>query len=249
MQNIQDDKYWYLSGEAKRGAIASDVKTKLRDLQKETDKKFEDLQLELELESLFIAKVNETSRNMSIKPGTKVAYKKRKVELSKKTLAVGACVIYIAGGLTMPRFVEMAQNISTAVERNIVVAEEVQEFSVEHVVPNTHYSFAADPETKEKVTVHWHDNVDIVMNAKQKHEDPVVAFYMIYASLDEHCRKEDIGSILNIFNRLYGTNYADVKDFMQKNNFTSAKEWKSYVGNALMEKEETLDGSSNFGRQ
>lgn len=248
MQNIQDDKYWYLSGEAKRSAVAYDVKAQLKDLQKETDRKFQELEIELAMEEFdreYIKKMIEQSHDMSVKPGVKVANKRKKVELSKKALAVGACVIYIVGGVTMPHLMDMAKNVHTSFELNKVIVKEINEFSEEVVVPNTTFDYARNDETNEKETIHWHDSADIVMNAKQQHEDPIVAFYIVYASLDEYCRKNDIGSILDIYNRLYGTHYEGVDDFLIKNGFTSLKEWKAYVGNVLMEKEATLDGSSN----
>lgn len=249
MQNLHEDKYWYLSGEAKRSMVAQDVKTQLKELQKETDKKFQELEIELAMEDFdreYIEKMMEKSRSMSVKPGVKVANKRKTVEISKKALAVGACVIYIAGGITMPHLVDLAKHVKTSYERSAVIAKEINEFSEEVIVPNTTFDYAED---NEKEVIHWHDNVDIVMNAKQQHEDPIVAFYMVYASLDAYCRKNDINSVLAIYNRLYGTNYADVNDFMLKNNFASVKEWKTYVGNTLMEKEETLDGSNNFRGQ
>lgn len=249
MENAQDDKYWYLSGEAKRGAIESDLKAQLRALQEETDKKFNKLHTELvNDDAVFIANVLNESLNKSVKPGVKTKIKKKKVEVSKKAFAVGACAFMIAGGLATVTSINIVKNVSTSIKENQVIREEVGDFRTEYVTLSTHYNYVTNAETLETEPIHWHDYTDIVMNAKQANEDPIIAFYMVYTSLDDYCRSEKINTIIETYNRFYGTDYSSLNDFLLKNHFATQQEWKTYVANTLMEQEAIRNGSNNLGR-
>lgn len=239
MQNQQDDKFWYLSGEAKRRAVEYDLNKQFKELQAETAEKFKDLNSELiQDEAKEVADILEESLRDSVKPNVKVPNKRKKVNCSKKLIAVGACTLFIAAGIVTPKIIEISKI-------NSINYEKVKDFNEEHVVPNTHYNTVLDKENHEMKVVHWHDYMDIFMNAKNSYEDPVVSFYLAYSSLGDYCMNQGI----DIYNRLYGTDYTDVNDFLQKNNFSSTIELKRYVANVFTsDKEASLDGSSNLGR-
>ena len=245
-----EDKYKYLSGEAKRRVVEFDLKKQLRELKEETDRKFNELHSELvDNDAMYIAKLLDESLNGSEKPGVKTRFKKRKVEVSKKALAVGTCIFVIVGGYGTTKAINIAKNVSTKIEQTRVINEEMKEFREDAYLQNTHFKSKVDKETNEFSTIHWHDYTDMIMNTKQANENPIVAFYMIYNSLDDYCRNTQMEQVLGSFNRIYGTNYTNVNDFLLKNGFANKEEWKTYVGNALIEEKETMqNGYSNLGR-
>lgn len=250
MHNQEKDKYWYLSGETKRKMLEYDSIRKLEDLKNETIKKLDELKSTLDEEDIIlIDTLKEETKSKSIKPGVKVPLKKKKITMSKKSLAVGACAMFLAGGLASNQAIGIVKNISTTIEENSIIKPEINKFIATGVNPNTQYNFLTNPDTGENYAVHWHDFYDIVEKAKKTNEDPIVAFYLVYNSLDEYCRVERISSVIDTYNFLYGTDYESVEDFLFKNSFADKKEWKAYVANALvLQKEEGLDGNNSFGR-
>jgi hypothetical protein len=171
----------------------------------------------------------------SVKPGVKVPNNRKKAPSNKKAIAIGACVLLVAGGSLIPKAVEV-------VERNYTINKEVEDFNEKYVEPNTTYSVVTDEKTSDDKVVHWHDYADVFMQAKYTTNDPVVAFYLAYDSMGEACLNQG----LTAFNRLYNTDYQSVSDFLTKNNFADIKEWKIYVANKLAEQKEDTYGSSNI---
>lgn len=239
MEKTQDDKFWYLSGEAKRKIVEYDLNKQFQKLHAETDEKFNNLKGELiRDEATIIVDALKESLGNSVKPNIKVPNKRKKVNCSKKLIAAGACTLFIAAGITTPKIVEISKI-------NSMVNEKVMDFNEEYVVPSTHYNTVLDEVDNGIKVIHWHDYMDIFMNAKNSHEDPVVSFYLAYSSLGDYCMNQGI----DIYNHLYGTDYTDVNDFLQKNNFSSTIDLKKYVANVFeSDKEASLDGSSNLGR-
>lgn len=251
MQNQEKDKYWYLSGEAKRKMVEYDYLRQLEELKKETHRKIDQVEstLDKDYDLTFINLLKEENKAKSIKPGVKVPLKKKKITMSKKALAVGACAMFLAGGIVTHQTIEIVKSISTTIEENNIIKPEINRLIVSGVNPNTQYNHLTEPETGEYYTVHWHDYYDIIEKAKELSQDPIVVFYLVCNSLDEYCRTEKMSSIIDSYNYLYSTDYESVEDFLMKNNFADKKEWKTYVANALAEqKEEGLDGNSSFGR-
>lgn len=250
MNNAAEDKYKYFSGEAKRYAIEIDGNVQLRELREETNRKFDALHSELvDEDAMYIANLLDETLNGSVKPGVKTRFKKKKVEVSKKALAVGACIFMVVGGYGTTKAIDIVKNVSTKMEQQKIIQSEMEDFQETNYKYNIHFNNVTDSETNEVSTVHWHDFNDMLMNAKQASENPNVTLYMLYNSLDEYCRKTQMESVFGSFNRIYGTDYKDLNDFLLKNNFANENEWKTYVANTLLEEKEAMqNGYSNLGR-
>lgn len=179
-------------------------------------------------------------------PQRKVAFKPKRVETNRKNAyAVGAALFLMAAGVSLsPKITTMAENISTKVESNQLINDEVTSFSKNNVVPNTRHSYTYDT-MGNPTSVHSHDYVKTFMAAKNLNEDPIIALYIASEAMGVDC----VNQGMSVFNRLYGTTYKDVTDFLIQNNLANEKEWRTYVANRLIaEKEESLYGD-NYARR
>ena len=122
---MPNNVYWYLSGDAKRRMIERDIKKELKDLKNETNKKLDNLSSELINNNItYIKEISLQTLNNSVKPNVKVPFKTKKVKVSKKALAVGACVFMIAGGVATPTIIRIAKNIPTINKEEHFLSEE-----------------------------------------------------------------------------------------------------------------------------
>jgi hypothetical protein len=173
----------------------------------------------------------------SVKPGVKVSNIRKKVAINKKSLAIGACVLLVSGGVVNAN----AEKIANTIRSDKIVHEAVLNYSENYVSPNTHYNVISNNDTDTDEVVHWHDYSDIFMKAKYTTDDPVVAFYLAYDAMGEDCLNKGISS----FNRLYNTDYESVNDFLIKNNFQDKKDWKINVAKKIQQQKEDGYGNSN----
>ena len=222
------------------------LEEKLEKIKKETNEKLNKLEDELLGEDYLLRDILEKETLMRSIMASKVPYKKKSIQIPKKGYAVGASLVILASSIKVaPHVIDIVQNIKMNIEQNSVINPEINDFKKSYVEPNVKYNY--NPKTEE--TIHWHEPMNIVMQAKNAHEDPIVAFYNVYNSLDKYCKNNDIETYFANFNLIYGTDYKNLQDFLLKNNLIDESEWKTYVANVLIEeKEETLYGSSALGR-
>jgi hypothetical protein len=182
--------------------------------------------------------INIDVQKNSIKPGVKVPNNRKKSILNKKALAIGACVLLVAGGSQVPKAVDV-------VKQNYMVYKEVSYFNEEYAAPNRTFNLVTNDETDESRYVNYYTlegYKNIFLKSKYTIADPIVAFYLAYDSMGESALNQGI----KIFDYYYETDYENVKDFLAKNNFADIKEWKIYVANKLAEQKEEQYGSSNI---
>jgi hypothetical protein len=181
--------------------------------------------------------INIEIKKNSIKPGVKVPNNRRKSLLNKKTLAIGACVLLVAGGSQVPKAVNVAK-------QNYMVNKEVSYFNEEYAAPNRTFKLVTDEETDESKYINYYTldgYKNIFLKAKYTIDDPIVAFYLAYDSMGENALNQGV----KIFDYYYGTDYTSVEDFLVKNNFGDKKEWKLYVVEKLNEQKEEAYGNSS----
>lgn len=243
MQDNIDFDVFSEDWEAKRKQM---MEEKLGRIKKDTYKKLDELENELLGEEYLLRDAIAREALMRSIKNNKVPFNKKRAITSKKAVAIGASLFVIAAGVKVaPHVIQMVENVKVNIEQNHIIDPEINNFRKSSIAPNTTEKY----DSKNDKVVHWHDPLDIVMQAKNMHEDPIVAFYYIYSSLDDHCRNNDIETYLGNFNLIYGTDYTDLEDFLLKNNLTTKQEWKTYVANVLMEeKEEALYENSSLGR-
>jgi hypothetical protein len=179
--------------------------------------------------------ININCRNNSIKPNVKVENKRKKVNKSKKALAVAACCFLVAGGVAAPKVYQVVSN-------NIRIEKQTNEFgdsfSEAFAIPNTHYNIEAINDYEDQVT-HYHDYANIFTYSKNVTSDPIISFYLSYHSIGKNCMNDAIDT----FNRIVGTDYESVDDFFLKNGFANDFELKTYVSNYL--NEVLIDGNDS----
>ncbi len=224
------------------------IDEKFEKLRKEINQKFENEKIAVD-EIIDLSYLEKETYYNSVKPGTIITIKKRKVKPSKKAIAVGVCAFLIAGKIMLPTAEKILKTVGARIELNKIVNEELADFKKTVIAPNTTYSVRHNNETGVIEEIHWHDPNGIIKGAAQADNDPIVAFYLIYNGLDEWCRANDLDLYIEKFNNLYETTYKDFNDFLVSNHFASTKEWENYAENKLKEEKEiSLNGSSNFGR-
>ena len=175
-------------------------------------------------------------------PNSKIAFKPQKVRTqSKKVYAIGAALFVMAAGVSLsPKIQNMVENISTTIEENNLINEEVLNFSKNSVVPNTKHSYTIDAHDT-PVATHSHNYIETFMDAKNLCDDPIVALYLAKEAMGSDC----INKGMSTFNLMYGTDYKNIADFLIKNNLENEANWKRYVGSKLAaEREESLYGES-----
>ncbi len=242
--------YWYLSGETKRQMVERDLMKQLDELKEETFNKLDELESEFISDNIsYINEVSKKTLDSSVGIKDKVRFKRRRVNISKKAFAVGACLFVIAGGVASPTIIRIAKDVVVDFKQERFLNGKLNEFNNVYVKPNTHFKNVLDEEVKEFKTIHWHDEKDIIASACEINDDPIVAFYLALNSLDKWCKTHDIDTYLINFNEMYGTNYENIDDFLHKNNLADKEAWKKYVGDKLIEeKRHLLNGNSNARR-
>lgn len=190
----------------------------------------------------------------SVKPGVKIKYEKKKVIPKNKfvAMAVGASLFFIAGGITIPKVVDLAQNVKVEWEMNQYLSGEIGEVKTDIINPNTTVKYVSNPvegtEFEETKTIHYHDMSKIMTGIQARTSDPIAAFYLLYQAMDSWCLEQ--GDVLRAYNATYGTSYESFEDFLLKNGFKDGKELKMHAGEVLKSEEEALVyGSSNIRGQ
>jgi len=241
MQDNREDKYWTLTGEAKRTMVRNDFNKQLIDLNRDTNEKINEFAKDLKDDEIeYIVETLMASLKSSVKPNVKVPNNRKKLDdeklNKKKAIAIGAATLFICGitvgSVVCPKYVEISKI-------NSIVNEESRDFREDIIVPNTHHN------VNDTNHVYWYDYMDIYMDAKNRYEDPILSFGFVFTSLGENYTNDSI----HIYNHLYGTNYENVKDFLAKHNFKDYDELREYISNIIRAEEEKLNhGSIDFGR-
>ena len=195
----------------------------------------------------------EVGKSKSIKPGANVKNKRKKKNPEwNQSLAYFKCALgasAILGMVAVPVIGETLNHLppkeKVGVESEFSLdksAEEAKsnvlsEYQDEIFEPNTIYNYDVSGKTEAS---YYYDLIDINLETKEKYEDPLVGFYLAYNSTSGWY-KNDIESMKNFiykYNYIYQTNYKNLEDFLQKNNFQSLAELENYALSTLQEKEE-----------
>ncbi len=251
-EEIKNDAVSEPSESMKRTSLAREAFLKIGEKQQEAYLK----KLEADLK-------NSTITN-SVKPGVTVPNKREKGKISKAQVVLGVgAVLAVVGiisigvfnALTLSRQGKIINPVLTQYKQAVVKSKENYG---ENVIIRDEEIYdkngnLIDVHTERKV-IHWHNVKPLVAATKEKFEDPVVAFYMLYYGIDGLCRQEsEFAEFLTEFNKVYGTNYTNFADFLEQNHFGNAelgtginRDFRKYVFDYLNRaKEEGLynDGS------
>lgn len=195
----------------------------------------------------FLKRLEENLKNTtisnSVKPGFEVPLNVSKRIMPKAEYLAKIGAFLLAGGITAlsifeyKDFKEKADVVGPILieyEKDILYNEDNFKEKIS-LVDSSYYDL-----------IHWHEIKDVIAATKERFEDPNVALYMIYYSLDDYCRQEHkFKEFLDDFNYEYGTYYESFEDFLEKNNFKKDaylikgpyKDFMMYVYNSLADKE------------
>lgn len=182
-----------------------------------------------------------------------IAFNKKVKTLLKQDLATRICVFMVIGGLVTTEIISLANGYKKGKERNDYLKEYKTEIFNENSNKWATKSREYDEKTEEsyvKLTInHSHNINNMLLETKENYNDPIIAFYLFYFSLDEWCLNNKLTEYLNNFNKIYETDYTSLEDFLTKNNFKNLKDLKKYVSDVI-ESEKELNGNrnSNAGR-
>ncbi len=196
--------------------------------------------------------VMKKSMKKSVKPEVKVKNKQKmkkmdQEKMNRKVLKFVGTVVLTAGITT-----SVVRNFADDVYANHLKKEALEEYTETIYEPNTKEEWARNDGVNRLMDSHDFENM--IEETRQRYEDPVVGFYMLYTKLDQECKNNYMNSIMASFNLHYGTDYKDLEDILVKNNFKDYYELSKYVSFEIYklhaEEEKVYDGSqsSTLGR-
>lgn len=239
------------------GLLSRNIEDKKRELEEDLNRQYQnalnDINIYNEEPNKIQTKKTEepkkTCLKQSIKPNVKVPYTPKKHRVNKTEIFLGVAIFASAAGLTFAGINEL----KNYTEDNKIVKEKITDYKYNVYDENTTEQLVnlnvertneyGDTYMKEEITpVHQHNIPKMIEKTREKYEDPVLAFYLLYNNLDSTCliNQTEFNNFLIEFNNAYGTTYKDFNDFMIQNNFQNKKELREYIVNVIKEQKERL---------
>ena len=179
-----------------------------------------------------------TSQMMSIKKASvKNKRKKKEIDLKMVPYVAAVAAACLAFGITVTA--PLVANAINNYYPNKMRKEALNHYEETILEPNKVLTMINIGEPHLENKPQWKT---IVEQEYQEHENPIVGFYLIYTKLSDEEKNNEFSSILDEFNKKYGTDYKSLEDLFVKNNMKSFKDLEEYVGYELSR----LDGGRNL---
>ena len=201
---------------------------------------------------------NETSKNLVIDleqykkalytTGIKTSVKKvrtfntrKKAKIPAKQIAIYCVTVGVTVGVTL------SATALAFMRKNAKIRQEaLTQYREEILLPNTSQTtYIADaygqmqPQKEPYIQ-------NILSKLQEKYEDPLIAFYFYYEAfmMDDYYKNEKIESYVKRFNKVYGTDYRDFEDVIDKYGFVDARDYSNFVSKQVeaLEEREEIEG-------